>query len=69
MVLADEVHYETNGRNQSIIGRIIDATGDPLIVQVKGVPYRIARSDLKRAQKVEVPAIQVFTKDEFYQDA
>ena len=66
MVRADEVSYLSNGTRQSIIGRITDATGDPLIVQVKGVPYRVPRRNLKGARKVEVPATQVFTKEEFY---
>lgn len=66
LVRADEVIYLNNGTRQSIIGRIIDATGDPLIVQAKGVPYRVPRANLQRVQKVEVPATQVFTKDEFY---
>lgn len=66
---ADEVIYLNNGTRQSIIGRITDNSGDPLVVQVKGVPYRIARRDLQGARKVEVPAIQVFTRDEFYAEA
>jgi len=69
VVRADEVLYRSSGRPQSIIGRITDASGDPLIVQAKGVPYRIARRDLQGVRKVEVPAIQVFTKDEFYDEA
>ena len=66
LVRADEVIYIHNGTRQSIIGRITDATGDPLIVQVKGVPYRVPRGNLQRVHKVEVPATQVYTKDEFY---
>lgn len=66
LVRADEVIYLNNGTRQSIIGRITDATGDPLIVQSKGVPYRVPRNNLQRVHKVEVPATQIFTKDEFY---
>lgn len=66
LVRADEVIYLNNGTRQSIIGRITDATGDPLVVQAKGVPYRIAKSNLEGVRKVDVPAGQVFTKDEFY---
>lgn len=66
MVNADEVIYLNNGTRQSIIGHITDASGDPLVVTVKGVPYRVARNNLQRAHKVEVPATQVYTKDEFY---
>lgn len=69
VVRADEVLYRSSGRAQSIIGRITDASGDPLIVQAKGVPYRIARRDLQGVRKVEVPAIQVYTKEEFYDEA
>ena len=66
---ADEVIYLNNGTRQSIIGRITDATGDPLIVQVKGVPYKVPRRDLQGVRKVEVPTIQIYTKDEFYEEA
>lgn len=68
-VRADEVHYVHNGRKQSIIGRILDPTSDPLVIQAKGVPYRIPRSSLRGVRKTEVPALQVFTKEEFYNDA
>lgn len=66
LVRADEVIYLNNGTRQSIIGRITDATGDPLVVQSKGVPYRVPRNNLQRVHKVEVPATQVYTKEEFY---
>jgi hypothetical protein len=66
LVRADEVIYIHNGTRQSIIGRITDATGDPLVVQAKGVPYRVPRANLQRVHKVEVPAAQVYTQDEFY---
>jgi hypothetical protein len=67
LVRADEVEYLQKGTRQSVIGRIIDPSGDPLIVQAKGVTYPIPRKDLQGAHKVEVPATQVYTKDEFYQ--
>tara|TARA_R110002072_G_scaffold228234_13_gene385461 strand:+ start:52059 stop:53552 length:1494 start_codon:yes stop_codon:yes gene_type:complete len=63
---ADEVIYLNNGTRQSVIGRITDATGDPLVVQVKGVPYRVPRRNLVGVQKIDVPAAQVYTKEEFY---
>ena len=68
MVRATEVSYISNGTRQSVIGRITDPSGDPLIVQAKGVPYPIPRRSLNGVRTIEVPATQVFTKDEFYTD-
>ena len=69
MVRATEVVYLSNGTRQSVIGKITDPSGDPLIVQAKGVPYPVPRRNLKGVRTIEVPATQVFTKDEFYSDA
>ena len=66
LVRATEVVYLSNGTRQSVIGRITDPSGDPLVVQAKGVPYPVPRRNLKGVRTVEVPATQVYTKDEFY---
>lgn len=66
MVRADEVTYLRGGTRTSLVGRITDPSGDPLIVQAKGIVYPIPRKDLQGARKVEVPATNVYTKDEFY---
>ena len=69
LVRATEVSYISNGTRQTVVGRITDPSGDPLIVQAKGVPYPVPRRNLKGVRTIEVPATQVFTKDEFYTDA
>ncbi|HEB54247.1 MAG TPA: hypothetical protein ENI87_13420 [bacterium] len=70
MVRAYEVAYLNNGTRQTVIGRIVDAKGDPLVVEAKGVPFRIPRKDLlPPARAVDVPASQIYTKDEFYREA
>ena len=68
LVRATEVVYVSNGTRQAVIGRITDPSGDPLIVQAKGVPYPVPRRNLKGVRTIEVPATQVFTKDEFYSE-
>jgi hypothetical protein len=66
LVRAEEVEYVRAGGKQTIIGRITNPQGDPLLVQVKGVLYPVPRNELGPVRKVEVPASQIFTKDEFY---
>lgn len=68
LVRATEVVYISNGTRQAVIGRITDPSGDPLVVQAKGVPYPVPRRNLKGVRTVEVPATQVYTKDEFYSE-
>jgi len=69
LVRATEVVYLSNGTRQTVIGRITDPSGDPLIVQAKGVPYPVPRRNLKGVRTIEVPATQVYTKEEFYTEA
>ncbi|MFN3240528.1 MAG: hypothetical protein ACE37K_03345 [Planctomycetota bacterium] len=69
LVRATEVVYLSNGTRQTVIGRITDPSGDPLVVQAKGVPYPVPRRNLKGVRTIEVPATQVYTKEEFYTDA
>jgi hypothetical protein len=71
MVTAYEVRYFRNGQPQTIIGRIHDAdrSGGELVVQLKGgQTTRIPIVDLAPLRKIEVPALQVYTKDEFYRE-
>ena len=69
LVRATEVVYLSNGTRQTVIGRITDPSGDPMIVQAKGVPYPVPRRNLRGVRTIEVPATQVYTKDEFYTEA
>lgn len=66
LVRADEVDYLVNGGKQSLIGKIVDRSGDVIVVQQKGILYRIPRAELRAIRRVEVPAAQIYTKDEFY---
>lgn len=67
MARADEVEYLLGGQKQTIIGRIIHNNGDKeVVVQVRGVPYRIPRSEIRAVRKIEVPVGQIYTKDEWY---
>ncbi|MBK8100248.1 MAG: hypothetical protein IPK26_24355 [Planctomycetes bacterium] len=67
-IIVQEVSYSTVGGDQSVIGRVIGNDGTTITVQNKGVLYKIPRKDLRGAgiRNVEVPVMQVFTRDEFY---
>jgi len=62
----EEVEYRLQGRKQVLVGKIVDRTETEIVVQQKGVQYRIPKSDLGQIRQVEAPALQVFTKEEFY---
>jgi hypothetical protein len=66
LVRVDEVEYLLNGSKQTQIGKIVEATNDQVVVQAKGVTYRVPKASLVAVRKVEVPVTQVFTKDEYY---
>ncbi len=66
LVRADEVEYLVNGGKQTLIGKIVDRTDEQIVVQQKGIQYRIPRSELRAVRRAEVPAAQIYTKDEFY---
>lgn len=66
LVRADEVEYVLNGSVQTVIGKVVEQTPEQLVVQQKGVPFRVPRSELRAIRKVDVPVTQVYTKDEFY---
>lgn len=65
-VSADLVAYTQDGSPKEVIGRIVER--DPqLVVQVKGLTYRVPRTEVRSVKKVDVPVQQIFTKDEYYQ--
>jgi hypothetical protein len=66
LVRADEIEFLVNGGKQTWIGRIVDRTDTQIVVQQKGAQFRIPRAELRAVRRVEVPAMQVYTKDEFY---
>jgi hypothetical protein len=68
LVRADELDYLVNGGKQTLVGKIVDRDDSQVIVvQQKGIQYRIPRSELRAVRHVEVPVAQVYTKDEFYE--
>jgi hypothetical protein len=66
LMRADEIEYLQNGSKQTLIGKVTDRTPEQLIVQAKGIQYRVPRADLRTIRPVDVPVMQVLTKDEFY---
>jgi hypothetical protein len=68
-VRADEVEYEANGSRQTVLGRVDQAAGGEfLVVQSKGTTYRIRRADVRAVRQLEVPVMQVLTRDEYYRE-
>jgi hypothetical protein len=65
---ADAVEYLSGGSKKTLIGRIVERTPEHVVVQVKGVPYRVPRVDLIAARTVDAPVTQIFTRDEYYAD-
>lgn len=66
MVTADLVKYKLNGTPTEVIGRIVDRTPTHIIMLRKGVQVQVPKDAGLLIQTVEVPALQVFTKDEYY---
>lgn len=66
LVRAEEVEYLLNGGKQTLIGKIVEQTTTHIVVQQKGVPFRVPRGELRAIRKVDVPVTQIYTKDEFY---
>lgn len=66
LVRCNEVEYLLNGSKQTQIGMIVETTSEHVVVQAKGVAFRIPRDSLRTVRSVEVPVTQVFTKDEYY---
>ncbi|MFY9344532.1 MAG: hypothetical protein WAT39_18715 [Planctomycetota bacterium] len=63
-VPANVVDYVVNGVKQSLIGRYAQE-GDHIVVTVKGVPYKIPRSDLRSVRNIQAPVANVLTREEF----
>ena len=66
LVRADEVEYMVGGQKQTVIGKIVEQAEKEVVVQARGVPYRIPRSEIRAVRSLEVPVAQVYTKDEWY---
>jgi len=66
LVRVDEVEYLLNGSKQTQIGKIVETTNDQVVLQTKGVAFRVPKASLVAVRKVDVPVTQVFTKDEYY---
>lgn len=66
LVRAEEVEYVLNGQKQTIIGKVVEQSGDHLVVQQKGVPFRVPRAELRTIRKVDAPVTQIYTKEEYY---
>lgn len=66
LVRADEVEFMQGGSKQTLVGKVAERGADPLVLQIKGVPYRIPRGELLAMRTVDVPVMQVYTKDEWY---
>jgi hypothetical protein len=67
-VRADEVEYEVAGSRQRLLGRIVEQTPEHIVLQARGVNYKIQRVNLLAARQVDAPVMQVLTKDQFYQE-
>jgi hypothetical protein len=62
-----EVRYMLNGSPQTVLGRVGDEQAQGvLVVQGKGVQYRIPSKEITSVRKIDVPVSQVYTPDEFY---
>ncbi|MBX3464481.1 MAG: hypothetical protein KF830_15030 [Planctomycetes bacterium] len=66
LVRADEIEFLVDGGRQTWIGKVVDRTNEHIVLQQKGAQFRIPRGELRAVRQVEVPALQVYTKDEFY---
>ena len=66
-VQASEVRYLLNGSPQTVLGILTDQqNATTMVVQQKGVQFRIPRTEVTGVRQIEVPVSQVFTPDEFY---
>jgi hypothetical protein len=65
-VSAQEVRYNKDGSPQTLIGKLIDDGSPTLTLLQKGQQIRIPRQDILLKPTVEVPVLQVYTKDEYY---
>jgi hypothetical protein len=66
-VQVQEVRYLLNGSPQTVIGLLVDQQNPTtMVVQQKGVQFRIPRTEVAGVRQIEVPVSQVLTPDEFY---
>lgn len=63
---AEEVEYLVNGGKATVIGKIVEQAEKEIVVQTRGQQVRIPRSELRAVRQIDVPAGQIYTKDEFY---
>jgi len=66
LVRADEVEYLLGGTKQTEFGRIVERTDKEIVVQRKGVSFRVPRADVRNVRQIDMPVTQVYTKDEWY---
>lgn len=62
---AEEVEYTLGGSKHTEIGKIVER-GAEVVVQRKGQQFRIPAAEVRQVRQVDVPATQLYTKDEFY---
>lgn len=66
-VQASEVRYTLNGSPQTVIGRILEGQGQgQLVVQQRGVQFKIPSTEITGVRQIDVPVSQIYTPDEFY---
>lgn len=65
-VSVHEVDYKHNGSPQVLIGKIVESGNGVVVVQNKGIQYRIPSTEITLLKAIEVPVTQVFTLDEYY---
>lgn len=66
LVRADEVEYLVGGRKQTVIGKIVERGSDFVVVEQRGVPFRIPRTEIRGVRNLDVPVGQIYTKDKWY---
>lgn len=67
LVPAVAIDYATQGGGRaSVVGRIVEETPTHIHVRRKGITYPVPRAGIKRRTALQVPASEIYTKDEFY---
>jgi hypothetical protein len=69
MVPAELVKYElAGGGGDQLVGLVIAQDDTTITVRRQGVNYPIPRAQIRRRTAMEVPAMEVYTRDEFYNE-
>lgn len=69
MVTADYLEFElAGGVKERIVGRIIDQDETTIVLRRQGVEYPVPRSKIKARDTRQVPAMDVYTAAEFYNE-